>query len=98
MSDGTKLYVNVELIFTPIALQSKYNRPKVSWYVSIASFDKSGKHSDAWHSSPDNKFVKSFIALALAQKNLLVGQPYRQRKKILESWLKKGLTKQKTLA
>lgn len=82
LSDGTKLYVNVELVYYPKATQ------KISWYVSIASLDLKGKHAGAWHCCADNRFVMPFIAKALSERNKLAFLPHRQRQNILENLLK----------
>ena len=83
--DGTQLYVNVELSYYP------RKKPSAFWYVSISSQDKYGRYANTWHSAPSNCWVRKFIKLAIVRRHMLATLPYKQRKRLLESFLKKAL-------
>ncbi len=88
LSDGTKMIIRIDVSFFP---------GEIIWYVYINTHDLGKHRSGAWHSQKkslllSNAWVKRFVNLAQARANSLATLPYRQRDRVIKSWLKRALT------
>lgn len=77
------MLLNVELTMRPDRV--------AGWYVSVASKDRAGRHAGDWCVTVSNKSVRRVLALAKAQRNMLLRLSYKQRRDVIKSWFRKTI-------
>jgi hypothetical protein len=85
LSDKTQFGINIEIVFYP------KDTKKVCWFILLWSQDKDGKHASVaeYGKNLNNKTLKRIYLSSLFQKNVLCWHPYKVRRRMMESWVKK---------
>ncbi len=84
LSDKTEFNINIEVIYYPLDIK------KIVWYIGIFSLDRNRKlaNNSIYGKSVTNKQVKRLFNIALGCKNMLLNLPWKERNKIIKSWIK----------